>query len=316
MVDGHASEIEAAKRQAVESYKVSFPSLGSGRALTDLDALQATIFPTISQLISTYSALHPQAPAASFMPPDLPAHLQDISSADVRRVDELFGRVRDGKNLESALDEAEGGWPHARVFTSAADLHLTLPLVTLKHLSAAKQIDRQNAASADVNADAPNFSPPPLDSQSLQKDVSAASMLTFDGSAADEVTPSAIEAHEAFRHEPEVAEQPLPATVDEAPPAGPPSDGTVSFMQSSEIRDAPQVQEAAASAPTLAEPVAPVPAAIEAVQVNQPVRRHVTSAPKREMLTCYDPWRPRRSLELRRPNLTGPTMMTTMASTT
>lgn len=42
------------------------------------------------------------------MPPDLPAHLQEISSSEVRRVDELYERIREGKDVDGALEEAEG----------------------------------------------------------------------------------------------------------------------------------------------------------------------------------------------------------------
>lgn len=201
--------------------------------------------------------------------------------------------------------------------------------VTLQHLAANKHVEPSTPADAEpvVDADAPNFSPKPLNDQSLPQDSQpTAGIMTFGSSNTNEITPSAVEAHEAFRHEPAVAEQP-PAADAYAPAAtttttSSVADGTVSFMQSSEIQDAPvqpqQTQQmetaTAASAPVLAEPVAPVPAAIEAVQVEQRVSRDSTTETSERRANIVRKlsrlWAPRR------PNSIGPTTTITTACTT
>jgi hypothetical protein len=68
--------------------------------------------PLLSSLISIHSALHPVSPSSStsFIPVDLPSHLQDISSSDVSAVDDMYERLRNGgsEGIEVVLTLVKG----------------------------------------------------------------------------------------------------------------------------------------------------------------------------------------------------------------
>jgi hypothetical protein len=105
-------EVEAAKLEAVELYKVCM-GLAHVWSSADLYAdLQRETLPLLSTLISVHSALHPASTSTStsFMSVDLPAHLQDITSQDVAAVDDMYERLRNGgkEGVEVVLSLVKG----------------------------------------------------------------------------------------------------------------------------------------------------------------------------------------------------------------
>lgn len=100
-----AVEVEQAKeRKALAEENQRLLHQAKAHAVEDY---KKTTLPLLSSLISIHATLHPQPTGASFIPPDLPAHLQDISNEDVKSIDDMFEKLR-SRNLEafdSALEE-------------------------------------------------------------------------------------------------------------------------------------------------------------------------------------------------------------------
>ncbi|GHJ87685.1 hypothetical protein NliqN6_4087 [Naganishia liquefaciens] len=187
-------ELEAAKLEAVEVYK-------------------RETLPLLSSLIAVHSSLHPASvsTSTSFIPVDLPPHLQDISSSDVSAVDDMYERLRNGgsEGVEVVLSLVKG--------LEGSHLHAVLTGQT---------------TSAQIENATPNFSPAGHDDTVPLPSEEAPASLTFiqqtTTSEGYDQPMSAGNAMAAFEQGPESADMP-PKEVPSSRTEG------MSFMQTSEL---------------------------------------------------------------------------------
>ncbi|KAJ9107947.1 hypothetical protein QFC19_002690 [Naganishia cerealis] len=213
------TELENAKMEAVEVYK-------------------RETLPLLSTIISVHSALHPASisSSTSFIPIDLPPHLQEISSQDVNAVDDMYERLRNGgkEGVEVVLTLVKG--------LEGTQLHALLT---------GARISSSTVPSADQPEDStPVFSPAAQDEtlpETSETNPPASLSFIQQTTATDETeTPAGAEMG-AFEQGPEIADI-APKEVVPAPAANG-AEG-MSFMQTSELamqqnNDHSQVQQGA-----------------------------------------------------------------------